>query len=47
MNTYYIVEDDEGIWLTGTPSPTDIIVHQTTDHSEAERALCLAIQRSQ
>lgn len=47
MNTYYIVEDDEGFWLTETPDPTDTIIHQTTDHSEAERALCLAIQRSQ
>lgn len=47
MNTYYIVEDDEGFWMTETPSPTDQVIHLCSNLSEAEHVLARYIQASQ
>ena len=43
---YYVVMDDEGIWMmTQTPGEDDEILFQTTDQFTAERALCIELAR--
>lgn len=43
---YYIVLDDEGIWMmTRTPDEVDEILIQTMDLITAERALCIEMAR--
>lgn len=44
--TYYIISDEEGIWLTTTPEASDEILFTTTDQSEAEHALCRYLSAS-
>jgi len=47
MNTiHYIISDEEGIWLTTTPEPSDEILFTTTNKTEAEYALCRYLSAS-
>lgn len=41
---HYVVQDDEGAWLTETPSETDTILFQSESLFECEQALCRACQ---
>lgn len=41
---WYVVLDDEGAWLTQTPSATDTIIFQSEDLSACERELCRACE---
>lgn len=42
---WYVVEDDEGFWLTQTPSATDNIVHGPIPKDVAEQRLGQEIAR--
>ncbi len=41
---WYVVEDDEGFWITQTPVTSEI-VHGPVSQAEAERLLTLEIGR--
>jgi len=37
---WYVVSDEEGVWLTETPGDGDEILFESPDLSEAEAELC-------
>ncbi len=46
QTVYYIVSDDEGIWImTQRPKDDDEILFETNDLHAAESALCIELAR--
>lgn len=45
MRLYYVVKDEEGLWITESVSEGDKALFVTTKLSAAEQALCYLINR--
>ena len=46
LNTYHVIQDDEGFWITETPNTKDTIIYSTTELFTAERVLCRYVSAS-
>ena len=44
---YYVIYDEDGFFITTTPSPDDIVLHICDTLEEAEQALHLEISKGE